>query len=127
MDSRTSAERADLLRVSGEILDAIRTKRAAAAARHLAETFVHRTERGVLTLRADFLAGIDGAGFHIEQLEFESIEADVFDGMAVVSGIQSARVRLEDGQVVEGRTAFTDIFVRAGAAWRLQAATSVEL
>jgi len=47
--------------------------------------------------------------------------------MAIVSGVQRAAVVLLGGEAVEGRTAFTDVFLKDSHAWKLQAATSAEL
>jgi Domain of unknown function (DUF4440) len=52
---------------------------------------------------------------------------DQFDQTAVVCGVQRAQVRLPAGERVEGRTAFTDVFVRVADGWRLRLATSAEL
>ena len=123
----TTDDRTQLLTVSDEILEALRAKDDAAVGACLAADFVHRTEKGALTARAEFLSAVAGAPFVIERLGFETIEADIFGATALVSGVQSGRVRLDDGQVVDTRTAFTDLFVRTSAGWRLQAATSVDL
>ncbi len=65
--------------------------------------------------------------FQIERLWFESLSVEQFDETAVVCGVQRAQVRLPAGDRVEGRTAFTDVFVRAADGWRLRLATSAEL
>jgi ketosteroid isomerase-like protein len=120
-------EPAVLIRISHEILDAIREKNPLGLAHYLAEDFVHRTEKGVLTRRSEFLAAIAAAPFGIEMLTFESIVVDVFGAVALVSGVQSGQVRLQDGQLVQTRSAFTDLFLRSAASWCLQAATSADL
>lgn len=118
---------AALVAISHQVLDGIRAGDAAAVARHLSPDFVHRTETGVLTTRAGFVAGLAAATFRVETLAFESIAVDVFGDAAFVSGVQAGRVRLEDGQIVHTRSAFTDLFVKDGTSWLVQAATSVDL
>jgi hypothetical protein len=49
-----------------------------------------------------------------------------FDRTAVVAGVQRARVRLPDDGLVEGRSAFTDVFVLGPSGWRLRVATSAD-
>ena len=117
----------ELERISFDILDAIRAKNADSMARHLAGDFVHRDEKGTRTTRAEFLAAIASAPMSIERLGFESISIDVFGPSALVSGVQSGRVVLADGQALESRSAFTDLFVLTAEGWRLQAATSADL
>jgi hypothetical protein len=117
----------ELLRVSRAILESIRTKNAESVGRYLAPDFVHRTERGHRSSREQFLSGLAEAPFHIDAIEFETITTDTFASTAIVSGVQAAQVRAADGGLVRARTAFTDVFVRAGGGWLLQAATSVDL
>jgi hypothetical protein len=51
----------------------------------------------------------------------------VFGETGVLCGVQRAAVRLASGEEVTGRTAFTDVFVKAGAGWQLRVATSADL
>jgi hypothetical protein len=74
-----------------------------------------------------FIAAVEAGDFQVERLWFESLSVEQFDETAVVCGVQRAQVRLPAGGRVEGRTAFTDVFVRAADGWRLRLATSAEL
>ena len=117
----------ELEQISHAILEAIRTRNRPALEAVLVTDFVQIDERGQRLGKDAFIAAVEAGDFQIEALWFESLSIDQFDRTAVVCGVQRARVRLVDGQVVEGRTAFTDVFVRAADAWRLRLATSAEL
>jgi hypothetical protein len=117
----------DLLRISDDILEGIRTRDRTRLERHLLPTFIHVNELGRRDERSAFLSAILAGEHRIERLSFETISVATFGGMAIVSGVQRAAVILPSGETVEGRTAFTDVFLRGPHGWKLQAATSAEL
>ena len=117
----------DLEQLSHEIMDAIRTRNRPALEAVLVGDFVQIDERGRRLGKDAFITAVETGEFQIEDLSFESLSVDQFDQTAVVCGVQRARVRLPAGERVEGRTAFTDVFVRAADGWRLRLATSAEL
>jgi hypothetical protein len=114
-------------RVSHDILDAIRSRNRAALEGLLAPDFVQIDERGNRQGRDAFITAVETGDFHIDELWFEMLSVERFDQTAVVCGVQRAQVRLPDGARIEGRTAFTDVFVRGAAGWCLRVATSAEL
>ena len=122
-----SSDVKDLLRISDDILEGIRTRDRARLERHLLPTFVHVNELGQRDERSAFLSGILAGEYRIERLSFETISVETFGEMAIVSGVQCAALVLPGGEAVEGRTAFTDVFLKTPQAWKLQAATSAEL
>ena len=117
----------DLEQLSHQIMDAIRTRNRRALEAVLMPDFIQIDERGQRLGKEPFIAAIEAGDFQIEELGFESLAVEQFDGTAVVCGVQRAKVRLPAGDQVEGRTAFTDVFVRAADGWRLRLATSAEL
>jgi ketosteroid isomerase-like protein len=117
----------ELEQLSHEITDAIRTRNRPALEAVLVADFVQIDERGHRLGKEAFITAVETGEFQIEELRFESLSVEQFDETGVVRGVQGARVRLPTGERVEGRTAFTDVFVRAADGWRLRLATSAEL
>jgi len=117
----------ELEQLSHQIMDAIRTRDRRALEAVLRADFVQIDELGQRLGKEPFIAAVEAGEFQIEELRFESLSVEQFDETGVVRGVQRARVRLATGDRVEGRTAFTDVVVRAADGWRLRLATSAEL
>ena len=108
------------------VMDAIRDKDAKALGHMLTDDFVYRTQDAEVG-RADFLKGVAGLPGRILSVEGENLRVNVYGDTAVLTGVQRARVRTEDGAEQTGANAFTDIFVRRRGRWRLALAHGVEL
>ena len=102
----------ELVTISHELLAAIQTRDAAALDRLTLDDFVHINEAGTRQPKADFISAIQTGAYQIERLTFESLSVDRFANVGVVSGVQRAVVILNASERVEGRTAFTDVFLR---------------
>ena len=126
-DVQRSQDTGELVRLSHEILDAIRTRNRSALDAVLLDDFVQIDEHGNRLGKEAFLAAIETGDFHIEQLSLDMLSVERFDRTAIVCGVQRAQVRLPAGERVDGRTAFTDVFVQGAAGWQLRVATSAEL
>jgi len=126
-DPPGDADTGDLVRLSHRIMEAIRTRNRPALDATLAAAFVQIDERGRRLSKDAFTAAVEASDFDIEELSFEMLSVERFEGTAVVCGVQRARVRLPTGERVEGCTAFTDVFVQGPDGWRLRVATSAEL
>jgi hypothetical protein len=117
----------DLVRLSHDIADAIRRRDRALLDAVLDTDFVQIDEQGNRLSKAAFVHAIEASEFEIETISFEMLSIEPFHDAAVVCGVQHAAVRLPTGDRVDGRTAFTDLFVRSDGRWRLRVATSAEL
>jgi len=127
MDARQPRRAVEsILRLEREIMAHIRAKDARALERLLTEDFVYRTP-GAEVSRADFLKGIASVPGRITSVEGEGLRVSVYGETAVLTGVQRARVRADDGSEQEGLSAFTDIFVKRRGRWRLALAYGVEL
>lgn len=115
-----------VLRLERQIMDHIREKDTRALERLLTADFVYRTP-GAEVGRADFLKGVASVPGRITSVEGEGLRVSVYGETAVLTGVQRARVRADDGTEQEGSSAFTDVFVRQGGRWRLALAYGVEL
>ena len=123
----TSDAASPLINISHEILAAIQSRDRVALERVLLDDFAHIDETGRRHSRTDFIEAILSAGYQIERLSFDAIAVELIGDIAIVCGVQRGTVALDGGQRVEGRTAFTDIFLRGVSGWRLRLATSAEL
>ncbi|HEX8285706.1 MAG TPA: nuclear transport factor 2 family protein [Pyrinomonadaceae bacterium] len=115
-----------VLRLERETMDAIRDKDAAALERVLAPDFVYRTPGAELT-RAEFLHNVTSLPGRILSVEGEGQRVSVYGDAAVLTGVQRARVRTDDGEEHASTVAFTDVFVKQRGRWRLSLAYGVEL
>ena len=115
-----------ILRLEKEIMSHIRAKDTRSLERLLTAGFVYRTPGAELS-RADFLKGIASIPGRITSVEGEGLRVSVYGETAILTGVQRARVRADDGSEQEGVSAFTDVFVKQDGRWRLDLAYGVEL
>jgi hypothetical protein len=115
-----------VLRLESEIMDRIREKDTRALEGLLTADFVYRTPGAELS-RADFLKGVASVPGRITSVEGEGLRVRVYGELAVLTGVQRARVRADDGSEQEGLNAFTDVFIKRRGQWRLALAYGVEL
>jgi ketosteroid isomerase-like protein len=115
-----------LLRLERETTDAIRDKDAKALERILDNVFVYRTPEAEIG-RADFLKNITSLPGRILSVEGTGLRVSVYGETAVVTGVQKAVLRTEDGMEHPSTTAFTDIFIKRRRQWHLVLAYGVEL
>jgi len=117
----------ELTEISHQLLTAIRGRDPNTLDRLLHGEFAQISEAGVRTKRDAFMTAIATSSFEITALSFDVLSVDVFGDTAVVCGVQRAVVRLQSGEEVTGRSAFTDVFVKSLNRWLLRLATSVDL
>lgn len=77
--------------------------------------------------RDDFLRAIASMPYRILEVGGEDIRFRLLGDVALLSGVQQARVEVGPSHVVVARTAFADLFAREGVSWRLRHAFGVEL
>jgi ketosteroid isomerase-like protein len=109
------------------IFAAIMARDAVALEAELAPDFILSSPGKPDQARDDFLGAIASMPYRILEVDGEDIRFRLLGDVAVLSGVQRARVEVAPGQVVVARTAFADLFVREGDSWRLRHAFSVEL
>ena len=117
---------AAVLRLERKTMDAIRAKDAKALGDILTDDFVYRTPEAEVS-REDFLKNVASLPGHIISVEGTNQRVSVYGETAVLTGVQKAVVRADDGVEHAGTTAFTDIFVKRRGRWRLALAHGVEL
>jgi ketosteroid isomerase-like protein len=109
------------------IFAAIMARDAKALEGELAADFILSSPGKPEQARDDFLQAIASMPYRILEVGGEDLRCRFLGDVAVLSGVQRARVEIAPGRVVVARTAFADLFVRAGDSWRLRHAFSVEL
>jgi len=118
----------ELLALESAVMKAIAAKDRATLDPMLADGFVLRMPGMPDVGKEQFLEGIMAVPGDVESIRGEDTRASVVGGLAIVTGLQIATVRLaEDGRVVTSRGAFTDVFERIDGQWRLVLAYSVDL
>lgn len=122
-----TADEAAILLIEYEIFEAIRGKDAAALGRHLAEDFVYRTPTENDLPRKEFLRSLAALPYKILDVRGGSLKVSVYGDVAVLTGVQFARIEAKDGKEETGATAFTDVFVRRGGRWLMTLAHGVEV
>ena len=116
-----------ILEIESAVMSAIEAKDAEALRGILAEDFVYRTPAGIELSKDAFVKNIASMPFEILSVRGEGQKVSVFGETCVLTGIQIATVRTEDGKEESGRGAFADVFVRRGERWLMVLAYDVEL
>ncbi len=119
--------RREILEIERETMAAIERKDREALGRVLAADFAYRTPVGEELSKEAFLKNIASIPFEILSVRGEGLKVNVYGETAVLTGVQVATVRTEEGKEEVGRGAFTDIFVRRGGRWQMVLAYDVEL
>jgi len=129
MSNQNQRSRAEdeLLQIEKEIFSSIKSKDAKRLDKLLADDFVYRSPGNSEQQKAPFLKAIESISIEMTDVWSEDMKANIYSDVAVITGTQQARVRLSDGKVVIGATAFTDVFVRKDGKWLLALAHGVEL
>jgi ketosteroid isomerase-like protein len=122
-DGRDSGE---LIDVEHALFAAIARRDQAQLARLAAPEFVLRMPGQADIDRAAFVRGVAAIPGEILEVSGEGVRAHQTGDTGIVEGVQVARVRI-DGNVIEDRGAFVDVFVRRRGAWQLSFALNVPL
>lgn len=120
----------ELIDLSHEIVRAIAERDASVLSRILADDFVHVASTHEPSSPQDkraFVDAITTAPYEIVDISLHSLRVQFTDDVAVVVGIQSAEVRLDNGQSASSTGSFTDVFRRVDGRWRLWLAHSTDL
>ncbi|MFN0124797.1 MAG: nuclear transport factor 2 family protein [Blastocatellia bacterium] len=117
----------ELFALETELFEAIKNKDGGALSRLLADDFVYRNPTGPDQKKRAFIRIIETMPMEILAIWSEDMRVRVYGEIAVMTGTQTARVRLAEGGVATGVTAFSDVFVREPDGWRLSLAYGVEL
>jgi hypothetical protein len=107
--------------VAERVAAAIRTRDTAALRALLAPGFVQRSHGGPAVDADAFLRGVERIPGRIAAVHLENLQVDVCGRTAVATGVQHAQVVI-DGETIDDRRGFVDLFVSVEGNWLLQAA-----
>ncbi|HEY8458870.1 MAG TPA: nuclear transport factor 2 family protein [Blastocatellia bacterium] len=125
--SEKSADtRQAILLLEDEIFNAIKSRDANSLERVLTDDFVYRSP-GQEVAKDDFLELCAKFPYEITSIQGKELKVNVYDGLVVVTGLQSAKTKGDDGKEVTSVVAFTDIFVKQKDKWMLSLAHAVDL
>jgi ketosteroid isomerase-like protein len=116
-----------LLQIEKEIFSAIKSKDSKRLETILSDDFVYRSPENSAQQKAAFLKAIESISIEVTDVWSEDMKVNIYSDVAVITGTQKAKVRLAEGKVVIGATAFTDVFIRKDEKWLLALAHGVEL
>lgn len=123
-----SADEAAVILIAFETFAAIRDKDARSLGRHLAAEFVYRTPADGDLPRAEFLRSLAALPYKILDVHGGNLKVSVYGDVAVLTGVQFAKIETADGKEETSMTAFTDVFRRRrGGRWLLTLAYGVEV
>lgn len=93
----------------------------------LADDFVCRSPGQVEQHRDAFISTIVQMPLTLVSVSAEAVTVDLFDTVAVLTGIQVARLQLPTGSQVDERLALSNVFRQTAGRWRMVLAHPVTL
>jgi ketosteroid isomerase-like protein len=123
-ETLTEAHQAILL-LEEEIFGAVKGRDANLLESLLTDDFVYRSP-GQETGRDEFLKLCATFPYEITSIRGEELKVNVYDNLAVVTGLQFAKAKGDEGKEETSVVAFTDVFVKQKDKWMLSLAHAVE-
>lgn len=124
MGTPTVDERERIMELAVGVADAICKRDLAGLRTLLSSDFVIRRAGAGSSDTTAFLSAIGRIPGEIVSVNLARIEIDLSGEGALVTGVQHARVRLDD-EVIEDTRPFIDWMVKEGGQWRLRAAVEL--
>jgi ketosteroid isomerase-like protein len=124
MSDETLDERERIMEVAVAIADAIRARDIATLRTLLSSDFVHRQAGASSSDAASFLSAIERIPGEIVSVNLARVAIDLAGDSALVTGVQHARVRLDD-ELIDDTRPFVDWLVNESGQWRLRAAVEL--
>jgi ketosteroid isomerase-like protein len=116
-----------ILRLERDIMAAIKNKDTTTLEPLVGDDFIYRTHFGAESNKREFLKSIASFPLEILAIRGEELKVNVYGETAVITGVQHADVRTNEGKTEESAVAFTDVFVRREGKWLMVLAYGVEL
>lgn len=119
-----------LVEVSHTLARAIADRDAATLNQILSDDFIHIAFEEDASAPHDKKAFVDavlGASYEITDLKVDRLQVHESDDVAVVTGAQTAAVKLPDGRRLTATSSFTDVFRSNEGRWRLWLAHSTDV
>ena len=117
-------DRDQLVALSERLASSIAARDVADVRSLLAHGFTQRPAGGDAVETEAFLKGISAIPGEILFVKVAQLTVDVAGDGAIVTGVQTAQLRIDD-QVITDRRAFVDWFLRESGEWKLRAAVEL--
>lgn len=116
-----------VLRVQEQFWQALQSRDAALMATVLAPEFVGRSPGEADQTREEFVATLTGFPVRIAEIGGEAMAVHVFGAVAILTGVQVARLELPDGKARRSRVMVSNVFCQRDLNWRLVLSYAFEL
>ncbi|HEX8034666.1 MAG TPA: nuclear transport factor 2 family protein [Ktedonobacterales bacterium] len=117
----------DILRMQEQFWKALQAKDAASLTALISPRFVGRSPGEPDQTRDVFIATLVGFPVTISEIGGEAIEIHVFGEVAVLTGVQVARLQLSDGSARSSRVMLTNVFCHEDRGWQMALSHAFEL
>ena len=117
----------DIFRVQERFWAALRTRDAAMLTSLLAPTFVGRSPGEANQNRAAFVATLLAFPASISDISGEGIDVHFFGEVAILTGVQVARLHFPEGQTKSSRVMLSNVFCQEDRDWRMVLSHAFEL
>ena len=109
----------EVLLVQERFWQALRTKDASELSAIIAPTFIGRSPGESDQTREEFITTLTTFPFAISEIAGEAIEIHVFDNIAILTGIQVARLQVSEGKAKNSRVMLTNVYLQEDRIWQL--------
>lgn len=116
-----------VLRVQEQFWQALQSRDAVLLATVLAPEFVGRSPGEADQTREEFVATLTAFRVRIAEIGGEAIAVHVFGAVAILTGVQVARLELPDGKAQSSRVMVSNVFCLRDLNWRMVLSHAFEL
>jgi|ERR1051326_2734830 ketosteroid isomerase-like protein len=116
-----------ILRVQEQFWRGLQTKDAALLTAQLAPTFVGRSPGEPDQTRDEFIATLLAFPGTISEIAGEALEVHVFGAVAILTGVQVARLQLPGGKAKSSRVMVSNVFCHEERSWQMVLSHAFEL
>lgn len=116
-----------VLRVQEQFWQALQTKDAILLAAILAPAFVGRSPGEADQTREEFITTLIAFPVRVAEVGGEAMAVHVFGEVAILTGVQVARLELPDGKARSSRVMLSNVFCQQDQRWQMVLCHSFEL
>ena len=116
-----------VLRVQEQFWQALQRSDALLLATILAPEFVGRSPGAADQTREEFITTLTTFPVRIAELSGEAIAVHVFGEVAILTGVQAARLELPNGKARSSRVMVSNVFCQRDQSWRMVLSHAFEL
>jgi ketosteroid isomerase-like protein len=124
---KLSQAQREILRLEEEVFAAVENQDTETLRRILTDDFVYRSPGNDEVAKDDFLKLSASFPYQIISIRGEELKVNVYGDTAVLTGLQLAETRNDEGQEETSAVMFTDVFVKRKEGWLLALAHAVDL